>query len=593
MSVKKSGDSPVWIENLSKKANQEIIIGKKIKCINPNHKDKDPSMHIYENHAYCFGCGYVYPSKQNNRLNPGGVFLISEYLPNVEAFHKVNPFFYDKNRIFWIWNWNKYCYEQIDETSLMILIDDKLKFRGNTITSAIKNNYLEAFKRVGRKNIPKDPDKNWIQFGSFVTIINKKNNWGNKGFEASPDYLFTNPIPWDIGKSVDTPVMDKLFKEWVGEEYINTLYEIIAYCCYSSYPIHLAFCLIGSGRNGKSKFQQLLSKFIGNDNCSSTELDTLLNNRFESFKLYKKLVCQLGETNFGVMSKTSLLKKLTGGDLIGFEKKLKDPFDDYNYAKIIINSNSLPTSDDTSEGFYRRWLIINFPNEFPEGKDILELIPEEEYNNLARKCIFKINKIIERGYFTNQGTIEERRRNYIMASNPLPFFIEKCCERSFDAFLLYQDLFNAYKEYLVKNKKRVVQKKEFVSGLENEGIFMRKSHKKVGLDYVSGWFFEGIKLKDNWRKNLCDNCDNCDKVSISPIGSFHKVKNQSQLSQREQSYISLSVEDQKISLKRIIPEFWMCDGCNHSSQVNFVAKSGQRFCKTCAADENIFEIMEE
>jgi len=81
---------------------------------------------------------------------------------------------------------------------------------------------------------------------------------------------------------------------------------------------------------------------------------------------------------------------LTGGDKIGFEKKNKDPFDDYNYAKMIIASNSLPISQDTSDGFYRRWLIVDFPNEFEEGIDILGTIPEQEYNNLA----LKITKIV-------------------------------------------------------------------------------------------------------------------------------------------------------------------------------------------------------
>ena len=87
----------------------------------------------------------------------------------------------------------------------------------------------------------------------------------------------------------------------------------------------------------------------------------MLDSRFESFKLYKKLVCTMGETNFNVLNKTSLLKKLTGQDLIGFEFKNKKPFDDYNYAKIMIASNSLPVSSDTSEGFYRRWMILDFP----------------------------------------------------------------------------------------------------------------------------------------------------------------------------------------------------------------------------------------
>jgi len=37
--------------------------------------------------------------------------------------------------------------------------------------------------------------------------------------------------------------------------------------------------------------------------------------------------------------------------------------------------------------FYRRWTIIDFPNQFTEKKDILKDIPEIEFNNLATKCV--------------------------------------------------------------------------------------------------------------------------------------------------------------------------------------------------------------
>jgi len=67
-----------------------------------------------------------------------------------------------------------------------------------------------------------------------------------------------------------------------------------------------------------------------------------------------------GRNKFWILTTTSILKKLVGGDVIGFEKKGKDPFDEYNYAKIIIASNSLPSTEDTSDGFMRRWHIIVF-----------------------------------------------------------------------------------------------------------------------------------------------------------------------------------------------------------------------------------------
>jgi len=192
--------------------------------------------------------------------------------------------------------------------------------------------------------------------------------------KASAEFFVTNPIPYPLHKErfVETPIMDKIFEEWVGKKYVKILYEILAYCLIPSYPLNRIFCFLGAGMNGKSKYLELLRKFIGTENCCSTELDTLLNSRFEVTRLHKKLVCQMGETNFNEMSKTSILKKLSGGDLIGFEYKRKDPFEENNYAKIMIATNNLPATTDKTIGFYRRWTLIDFPNQFSEKKDIFK-----------------------------------------------------------------------------------------------------------------------------------------------------------------------------------------------------------------------------
>jgi P4 family phage/plasmid primase-like protien len=442
-------------------------------------------------------CGNCPLNKENNEFKLSGPLSIVNYIENANLFSKYQPFFFDKSLMFWFWVSDKSKWVMVDEIDLMNAFEKKLDFGGHTVGSKIKNNYLEAFKRVGRINHPKDAPKTWIQFKDKIFDYKTK-----EIFDATPEYFICNPIPWKLGETNKTPSINKLFKEWVGEKYVKTLYEIIAYCCIIDYPIHLAFCLIGSGRNGKTKFQQLIAKFIGMENISSTELDTLLDSRFESAKLYKKLVCLLGETNFGVIKKTSLLKKLTGQDLIGFEFKRKKPFDDYNYAKVLINSNSLPSSDDTSEGFYRRWLIIDFPNQFKEGKDILEIIPKEEFDNLARKVIEIIPKVLEDGEFTNQGSIEERRKRYIMASNPLPFFIEHACYVNSDDYILSSELYKNYVSFLLKMKRRVVSKKEFSEALLREGFESRRTSHKINDNFVSSYYIEGLSLKNNWESEI-------------------------------------------------------------------------------------------
>jgi len=440
-------------------------------------------------------CSLFTEKTEPEPLPPAAVHLVTNYLQNVENFAKQQPFFFDKNNQFWFWNFKLCMWEETDITEIMNGLEKELNLLGQTVHNHHKTAYLQAFKMFGRRCIPDSSSKSWIQFKNL--IFDMKNN---KTFGASPQYFICNPIPYDLGKTDKTPMMDKLFIEWVGKDKIQTLYEIIAYCCIIDYPIHRIFCMVGSGRNGKSKFQELLARFVGQHNISSTDLDVLLNNRFESIKLYKKTVCLLGETNFGTLNRTSMLKKLTGQDLVGFERKNQTPFDDYNYAKIIVNSNSLPISEDTSEGFYRRWEIIDFPNNFPEGKNILDTIPSVEYNNLALKITKIIPSLLEKGRFTGEGSIEDRKQKYILASNPLPLFLQHCCDEddALEGFVLYSKLYNVYVQFLNKMKRRIVPKREFKKAMLLEGYDIRRCEK----NYVNGWFFEGVTLKEEIKMIL-------------------------------------------------------------------------------------------
>ncbi len=412
---------------------------------------------------------------------------------NVENFHDKNPFFYDKQQMFWFWTEQKSMYEYCDETTLLQMIESSYQMYGSTIGNALRSQYLNSFKLVGRRWVPMTPPKTWLQFGNQVFDYKSK-----KGMLADPDWFICNPIPWKLGTTNETPEMDKIITEWVGEKNLPLAYEILAYCCVPDYPLHTIFCFIGSGRNGKSKFLQLIKKFVGEHNVASTELDALAESRFESSKLYKKTVCLMGETDFGILKKTGKIKRMTGQDLIGYEFKNKMPFDAENYAKLIISSNSLPSSYDTSDGWYRRIIILEFPNEFGEGKDVLAQIPEVEYENLANKVVGIIPALIDRGSFTNQGSIEERKQKYQLASNPLPIFIQKYCDVGFHKdFVPMNDFNGKYHKYLLSIKRRLPSKSEIEHYMNLEGFYKDKITRNLpDGDLFSGYAYIGIKISD-------------------------------------------------------------------------------------------------
>jgi putative DNA primase/helicase len=401
------------------------------------------------------------------------------------------PIYYDKMKNYWKWNTISKVYERVDETDLLCEISEGLAVSG-IYKSKTKNEILESIRITGRLREVEDTPKNWIQFQDTVVDIET-----GRIFQATPNYMFTSCVPRFYGDAEDTPTIDKLFNDWVGPEYMQMLYEICAYCMYDAYPIHRIFCFIGSGRNGKSQFLKVLKKLVGETNTLSTELERITNSRFETSKFYKKKVAFIGETNFNSLHNTGILKQLSDGSYIPCEFKGKDSIDFESSAKIVIATNGLPITSDHTDGFYRRWLIIDFPNKFNEGKDVVADIPDAEYDNLCRKCIRILRDLLARGSFTKEGDIDERARRYEAKSNPVRAFVEECCKEDGSSAVPSWFLYDKYIEYAEQNGHRRYTKREFSSTVKGLGYDIRD--KAYNEEDVNKYNESASKGRKNWK----------------------------------------------------------------------------------------------
>jgi putative DNA primase/helicase len=390
-----------------------------------------------------------------------------------EKFIKLVPLYYDNSNLFWLWDLVEKYWRIIDEVDVLNIIDRSAQV--NLINSKERTETLNAIKMRARANKPKDVPPTWIQFCKEVIDIET----GDR-FMASPEYFYKNPIPHRLGKESDTPKFDKVFSEWVKTpEEVKVLYEIIAYCILPAYPVERIFCLHGSGSNGKSVYRQILRKFIGEKNVCSTSLDLLTSSRFEPTKLFGKLVCEMGETNLSKLDNTQVIKRVVSGkDLIGGEFKNKPHFDFVNYAKIIISTNNLPPTEDKTDGFYRRWMIIDFPNRFEKEIDLMAQFTEEDYQNLAMKCVGIIIDLLKKRHFAFEGTIEERRERYEHRSNPFDkFFKEYVDDSDPNTDITKWDFCDKFNSWLKENKLRAVSEMSLVRIMKNKGIQEVKVYK--------------------------------------------------------------------------------------------------------------------
>lgn len=414
----------------------------------------------------------------------------ANYISMANAFVEQQPLFYDKHKSWWMWDFEECKYELVDETDIMNAVDDSLESAAFTIRSKEKTEILESLKRVGRKNIPKEFPRTWVQFRNRIINLDT-----NEETEPTPEYFCTNPIPWDVGETDETPIMDRIFSEWAHSDYVPMLREIIAYCVLQDYPLHRIFCLTGGGSNGKSKYLGIIKKFVGEDNVVSTSLERLISGRFETACLHKKLVVQMGETNFHTLEKTDIIKRATGGDLIAGEYKGKPKFDFYNYGKFIIATNTLPVTMDKTSGFYRRWLIIDFPNKFSEKRDVLNDVPEHEYENLANRCVKILVQILKDRQFTNEGTEDDRMKRFEERSNPVLMFINNGFAQGANCKIPFSELAEEIETYLAENNLRKMSKLEIGKIIRNEGYEIKKTSAERGGETINGRWVLGIDLK--------------------------------------------------------------------------------------------------
>lgn len=402
--------------------------------------------------------------------------------------------YYDTHGFFWLWNEDKFKWEIADETDIMNAIDQYVDYQEKTFLSSIKTMILELLRREGRLNQPQEMCDDLIQFKN--TIINIKTM---ETITADKQYFSKFTIPWNLGNSENTPIIDKLFHEWVSpnDDSVETLYDFVAFSMSPTYFPHRICALIGEGRNGKTTYLSIITKLLGDENVCASDLDELLNNRFASFALYGKLLCWLSETDLSLMKKTGKMKALTGSDNISFEPKGKSTFNGKNTAKLVVAANTLPLSEDLSYAFFSRWLILKFPNTFTEKKDLTHIIPDVEFENLAFKCMNRLSRINKTGEFKNEKAPEFREEEYRKASTPVLQFIEDFCDVGYNKKVQKTLFQEALRHYLEKNQRRALTPHAIAAMLKASGYeIVRENIYAQNNERTTIQVIYGLDLKD-------------------------------------------------------------------------------------------------
>jgi putative DNA primase/helicase len=313
-----------------------------------------------------------------------------------------------------------------------------------------------------------------------------------------PGDYFTWKLPWRYNPKAESKLVIPLIESFLPEDQTITLYELMAYCLWRGYPYQKLFILYGRGSNGKSLFARILERLLGKENVAHVSLNELQHGRFAGASLYGKLANAVGELEYSEIQKTGLLKQLTGEDTIEADRKFREPIKFRNYAKLIFLTNEVPRSADTTEAFYRRLFLIEFPKQFKENPalevQVVNADPEE-YEALLYGVLQTLQDLRKRNFiFTHHRPTEEVQELYLKLSSPLHSFVEECCEITYNGDdYIFKWKFKEHFTQWLQQKGRTAYSD---SRIKQEMLAMGLDEAKRGPAEKRWWAWVGIKWKE-------------------------------------------------------------------------------------------------
>ena len=331
---------------------------------------------------------------------------------------------------------------------------------------------------------------------------------------SSPAYGFTRRLNVTYDPTVDDTFMRNYLNEIVATDRDIALLTQMGAQAITQMQIKKSYiCYNKSGNNGKSTFLSFIREFLGSNNVSSITLQDLEKDKFRAANLEGKLANIQPDLPKGTIVDESTFKVATGGDTMAIEPKYQQAYDYLNSAPFIFGCNEIPTIKTSSNAFYNRVYLIEFPNQFTVDPKFNELLFTEEnksaYLNLALEAVRKLKTegpIAQDESVTREQWSQLSDNAYRFAKNHMAIDNESTVP------IPFKDLHYVYTQDCIKNGESAKGQNKFKSTLVSLGYRIKnKGPKGEQIAYV----MNAKMLSEEYSLMLIDIDDTFDDILIT------------------------------------------------------------------------------
>jgi putative DNA primase/helicase len=193
------------------------------------------------------------------------------------------------------------------------------------------------------------------------------------------------------------------------------------------------FILVGTGANGKSTLIETLFHLLG-DYAMGMPSHAFIKS--ESRAIRNDIARLLGvrfapcaEVNTGKSLDESMVKRVTGGDVMTARFIGKEFFDFHLAAKFFFSVNTLPKVTGADNGIYRRLSIVPFNADFSDAPDKeLTAKLKGEGDGILVWAVAGFQRWYKRGHLVLPDCVIEACKAYRAEMDTVQSFLEDCCD---------------------------------------------------------------------------------------------------------------------------------------------------------------------
>lgn len=375
------------------------------------------------------------------------------------------PFCYASNT-----GWFQYrdgVWARMEQDNINQIIDLRLdqNYRNNNTTKRLRDEVREKTAIHSMVLLPVESVLN-----GYRHLLNLKNGMydinSGRMLPHDPKYLSTIQLPFAFERKSECPrwtrFLDEIFPGDTDSQAI--LQEWFGYCLVPVTRFEKALFCVGEGCNGKTVALTVLENLIGKENCSHISLDKL-DADFHTVGLFNKLLNLCKETEAREVANSAAFKSIVSGETQEDAYKFRDRFSFPVFARLCFATNNFPKFNDTSQGVYRRLLILHFKETF-EGREDTDLLDKllAELPGIFQWSLTGYKRLRARGRFEIPLEMLEAIEELKRRSSSVASFITDCCEyvarrdesgtedeMFMEPYVSNHDIYDAYREYCRDN----------------------------------------------------------------------------------------------------------------------------------------------